>query len=165
MLAMKLAEHGSVPDSVIRAGIRRPLRQRLAESVPGECEARTETEQRFVDAMDVAPIALNTPDANAQHYEVPSEFFELVMGRHLKYSCCLYEPGSETLSDAEAAMLRCTAARAQLDHGQSILELGCGWGSLSLWMAEHYPRSRWPRRRPWMSCGGSLPTVPSRRVG
>jgi cyclopropane-fatty-acyl-phospholipid synthase len=141
-LPLALAERRQLPSSIIRAGIRRLLRQRLRESVPADCEQRAHLEHRFVEAMDAAPLALNTVDANVQHYEVPSAFFELVMGRHLKYSCCLYEEGTLALTDAETAMLERTATRAQLFDGQQVLELGCGWGSLSLWMAEHYPASR-----------------------
>ena len=95
----------------------------------------------LISRLKQSPIAINTADANSQHYELPSGFFELVLGRQLKYSGCLYPGGRETLDQAEEAMLALTAQRARLGDGERILELGCGWGSLSLWMAEHYPRS------------------------
>lgn len=87
------------------------------------------------------PVAEQTDAANEQHYEVPSRFFELSLGPHLKYSCGYWPDRVATLADSEAAMLALTAERAALDNGQDVLELGCGWGSLSLWMAEHYPQS------------------------
>jgi cyclopropane-fatty-acyl-phospholipid synthase len=100
-----------------------------------------QSDQAFAKAMDSYPIALHTADANAQHYELPERFFGLVLGPRRKYSCCLF-PGTETsLADAEAYALAETAEHADLRDGQSILELGCGWGSLSLWMAEHLPNS------------------------
>jgi cyclopropane-fatty-acyl-phospholipid synthase len=91
--------------------------------------------------MAKRPIATHTDAANAQHYEVPAAFFSLVLGPQRKYSCCLYEANAATLAEAEEAALAETAARALLANGQSILELGCGWGSLSLWMARNFPES------------------------
>jgi len=93
----------------------------------------------FAAAMAGYPIALHTEEANARHYELPAEFFATVLGPQRKYSCCLYDDGAETLAEAEEAALAATAAHAGLADGQSILELGCGWGSLSLWMARHFP--------------------------
>jgi cyclopropane-fatty-acyl-phospholipid synthase len=92
--------------------------------------------------MTAHPIAENTADANAQHYEVPAEFFRLVLGPRRKYSSCLYAAANSTLAEAEEHALSETCAHAGLADGQDVLELGCGWGSLSLWMAEHYPASR-----------------------
>ncbi|MDW8374017.1 MAG: class I SAM-dependent methyltransferase, partial [Planctomycetota bacterium] len=89
-----------------------------------------------------APIALHPEAANAQHYELPTRFFELCLGPRLKYSCCLFPTGAESLAEAEERMLALTAERAELADGQEILELGCGWGSLSLWLAERLPRAR-----------------------
>jgi cyclopropane-fatty-acyl-phospholipid synthase len=89
-----------------------------------------------------SPIAVHTVDANEQHYEVPTSFFQLVLGRHLKYSCAFWPANVSTLDEAEEAMLRMTCERAQLVDGQRVLELGCGWGSLSLFMAARYPNSR-----------------------
>jgi cyclopropane-fatty-acyl-phospholipid synthase len=92
--------------------------------------------------MTAFPIAAHTDAANEQHYELPAEFFGLVLGARRKYSCCLYGPQTRTLDEAEERALAEAAAHAGLADGQAVLELGCGWGSLSLWMAEHYPASR-----------------------
>ncbi len=142
MLLQRALESGRVPDFAIRLGIRSLLRRRLREL---EREARGDdraTLERFAARMRSGPIALATREANEQHYEVPSEFYAQVLGPHLKYSSALWSAGTSTLGEAEAAMLALTCERAGLVDGQTILELGCGWGSLSLWMAEHYPRSR-----------------------
>jgi cyclopropane-fatty-acyl-phospholipid synthase len=141
MVAIALAEHGLVPDPLLRAGIRHLLRERLVQ------EARNHTDREaalraFVARMATDELAPSPQAANRQHYEVPTELFQLVLGRHLKYSSGLWEPGTSTLDDAEAAMLALTCTRADLRDGQRVLELGCGWGSLSLWMAARYPRSR-----------------------
>lgn len=92
--------------------------------------------------LAAGPIALRTDAANEQHYEVPAEFFRLVLGPRLKYSACLWEPGTESLAAAEEAMLRLTCARAGIVDGMRVLDLGCGWGSLTLWVAEHFPACR-----------------------
>ena len=97
---------------------------------------------RFLAQLKASPIAINTKEANEQHYELPCDFFEMVMGKHLKYSSCYYKPGVTSLDVAEAEMLKLTCERAKLTNGDRILELGCGWGSLTLWMAEHFPKSR-----------------------
>lgn len=137
-----LLESGAVPDAVIRWAIRRMLRERLAEEDAGSAEANRARQQEFIALMDAGPIALRAEAANAQHYEVPAEFFAAVLGPRRKYSSALFEPGVISLADAEEAMLRLTCERAQLRDGQDVLELGCGWGSLTLWMAEHFPNSR-----------------------
>ncbi|MDR3499942.1 MAG: cyclopropane-fatty-acyl-phospholipid synthase [Parvibaculum sp.] len=133
-----LAERAPLPDPLIAAGIRylvsRTDRQ-LALADPA-------SERAFAESMRTRPIAEFTDDANAQHYELPPSFFELILGPRRKYSSCLYPTGNETLAEAEECALGETAMRAELADGQNILELGCGWGSLTLWMAEHYPRSR-----------------------
>jgi cyclopropane-fatty-acyl-phospholipid synthase len=95
----------------------------------------------FIDAMAHSTIALHPEKANAQHYEIPTEFFQRVLGPHLKYSSAFWPAGLESLAEAEEASLRETIVHADLRDGQSILELGCGWGSLTLWMAAHYPQS------------------------
>jgi cyclopropane-fatty-acyl-phospholipid synthase len=97
---------------------------------------------RFVETLRASPVAIETRAANEQHYELPCEFFELVLGRHLKYSSCYFDPGVTSLDEAEARMLALTCERARLADGDRILELGCGWGSLTLWMAERYPNAR-----------------------
>jgi len=141
MLGIALAERGLVPEPVIRAGIRLFLRDRLTQEARHFAD-REQALGRFVERMAAEELAPSPQAANQQHYEVPTEFFQLVLGRHLKYSSGLWEPGTETLDDAEAAMLAVTCARADLRDGQRVLELGCGWGSLSLWMAARYPASR-----------------------
>ena len=131
-----------VPDAVIRWQIRRLLKVRLRQEQAGGLEASHERHRLLLGQFHRAPIAVNTLAANEQHYEVPPRFFERVLGPRLKYSCALFEPGVTELGEAEERMLALTAQRAQLEDGQRVLELGCGWGSLSLWMAEHYPDSR-----------------------
>ena len=140
--AIELAEHGLLPDIAIRQGIRRLLRVRLAQLTASDCEAGGERLERFIAGMDGAGIALLTDKANEQHYEVPAAFYERVLGRHRKYSSCYWPPGVETLDGAEAEALHATCLRAELADGMDILELGCGWGSLTLFMAERFPKSR-----------------------
>jgi cyclopropane-fatty-acyl-phospholipid synthase len=140
--SMRLLERDWVPDLLIRQGIRRLLRARLAEEDQGSPQAQQAHLMKLITRLRTSPVAINTEDANLQHYEVPSAFFEHVLGPHLKYSSCYYRRPDETLGQAEANMLQLTAERAQLKDGDRILELGCGWGSLSLWMAEHFPNSK-----------------------
>ena len=140
--AVGWVEQGLVPDGVVRLGIRRLLKERLAEMHATDAEAAEEMNQAFIAAMRDAPIALLPEKANEQHYEVPAAFFARTLGPHRKYSSCFWGDGAETLAQAEAAALRLTCERAGLRDGQDILELGCGWGSLSLWMAERYRNSR-----------------------
>lgn len=141
MILDRLLESGKVPDFLIRFGIRRAIAERIAAEDPGDPEARREKLAAHIRMLRESPIAVHTDDANAQHYEVPTEFFRIVLGPHLKYSCAWWPEGVKTLAQAEEAMLRLTCERARLEDGQSVLELGCGWGSLSLWMAERYPHS------------------------
>ncbi|MEM9293111.1 MAG: cyclopropane-fatty-acyl-phospholipid synthase family protein [Acidobacteriota bacterium] len=136
-------EKGLVPDPLVRLGVRRLIAGRAAECRPGEPEGRREEEEAVVASMRSCPsVALQPEKANEQHYEVPPDFFLAVLGKHLKYSCCYFPQGNESLDQAEAEMLELTCQRADLADGQEILELGCGWGSLSLWMAANYPDSR-----------------------
>ena len=135
--ATALVEHLPLPDFVIRAGIAH-LVERTRRKLAKEGEA---VERNFVAEMDRRAVAEFTALANDQHYEVPAGFFGLVLGPRRKYSCCLYENG-DTLGAAETRALAETCAHAALCDGQNILELGCGWGSLTLWMAEHYPKAR-----------------------
>ncbi len=137
-----LLERDLLPDAVIRFGIRRLLAERLREEDKGSGEAQQQHFMQFVAQLKASPVAINTREANEQHYELPSEFFTLVLGRHRKYSSCYFDPGVDSLDTAEARMLALTCERARLQDGEDILELGCGWGSLTLWMAEHYPRAR-----------------------
>ncbi len=140
--AAALLERGLVPDALLRLAIRRLLAARLSAENAGDADAARRRTDAFAEEMRRSPIAIATSDANAQHYEVPPRLFELVLGKRLKYSCCLYDSPSTTLDEAEEAMLALTGARAQLRDGQDILELGCGWGSLTLWMAERFPLAR-----------------------
>jgi cyclopropane-fatty-acyl-phospholipid synthase len=137
--AITLTEKGLVPDPLVRWGIRRLLHQRLAEQ--RRLGPPSNAVRAFVEEMRRAPVALHTDAANEQHYEVPAEFFQAALGRHLKYSSAWWDETTPDLDAAEARMLAITAERAGLADGQRILELGCGWGSLSLWMAEHYPQA------------------------
>jgi len=137
-----LLEKNVLPDAVIRFGIRRLLAQRLrAETAPTPVEQHRRL-AAFAADLRTQPIAINTQDSKAQHYEVPTAFYQRVLGPRLKYSCCWFERGDESLAAGEEAMLRLYAERARFADGQEILELGCGWGSLSLWLAERYPHSR-----------------------
>ena len=141
-LPFKLLESDQLPDPLIRAGIRRLLAARLREEDRGDPEAQQAHFMQFVDGLRRSPVAIETQAANEQHYELPSEFFRLVLGPHLKYSSCFFDTGVSSLGEAEARMLALTCERARLADGDRILELGCGWGSLTLWMAEHYPAAR-----------------------
>jgi cyclopropane-fatty-acyl-phospholipid synthase len=134
-----LLERDLVPDVVIRIGIRRLLRQRLREEDQGNPERQQAHLMSLIARLKASPIAIETTAANAQHYEVPARFFELVLGKHLKYSSALWLERTRTLDEAEEAMLALTTERAGLVDGQRVLELGCGWGSFSLYMAEHFP--------------------------
>jgi cyclopropane-fatty-acyl-phospholipid synthase len=138
----RLLEKGVFPDWLIRIGIRRLLRQRLREEKKANCELQQEHFMSLVDELKSSPIALNTKDANEQHYEVPTDFFRLVLGKHMKYSSGYWREGVSDLDQSESDMLSLTCQRAQLENGMDILELGCGWGSLSLFMAEKFPKSR-----------------------
>lgn len=134
------AERGWIPDLVLRAGIRLLVRQRLSEEAAHDPELSAEREHSFFQKMSAAPIALVPEKANEQHYEVPAEFFQLVLGPNRKYSCCYWDERSTDLAKAEENALRITCERAGLRDGMRVLDLGCGWGSLSLWIARHYPR-------------------------
>jgi cyclopropane-fatty-acyl-phospholipid synthase len=137
-----LAERGLMPDRLLRVGIRRLCAQRLRHERAGGIEAQAARFTQRIEELRQSPIAIHTAAANAQHYELPTEFFRLCLGPRLKYSGCYYPNGDESLAEAELAMLELYGERAELQDGQHILELGCGWGSLTLWIAEHYPNSR-----------------------
>jgi len=137
-LAINAAERAPLPDAITLAGIDYlcgRTRKRLADVGPAEEEA-------FAATMKYYPVAVHTEEANEQHYEVPSEFFSLVLGPRRKYSSCFYPHSRMTLAEAEIYALRQTVEHADLKDGQTILELGCGWGSLSLFMAEQYPNAK-----------------------
>jgi cyclopropane-fatty-acyl-phospholipid synthase len=139
---IRRCERGWLPDRLIRFGMLQLLRQRLRDEALDNGEVRAQRLNRLLDDLRASPIAIETQAANTQHYEVPAAFFRAHLGPHLKYSCCLYPAGNETLAQAEAAMLARYAERAELADGQRILDLGCGWGSLSLWLAARYPGAR-----------------------
>ena len=131
-----LAERRLIPDSLIRWGIRNQLKQHslfLANN--------PKSDQSWIEDLSKGPIAECTDTSKEQHYEVPTEYFKSVLGSHLKYSSCFWNEATTSLEMAEANMLRLSCEHAELENGQTVLELGCGWGSLSLWMAEHYPES------------------------
>lgn len=137
-----MAERGLVPDALLRLGIRRLCEQRLAEEHAGGIEAQSRRYDALLHSLRSSPLAIHTDAANAQHYELPPAFFANCLGARFKYSSCYYPTGGETLDQAEEAMLALYVERAQLADGQDILELGCGWGSLTLWMAERLPNAR-----------------------
>ncbi|MBT8082881.1 MAG: cyclopropane-fatty-acyl-phospholipid synthase family protein [Gammaproteobacteria bacterium] len=139
--ALNWTELGLVPDTVIRAGIRRLLESKRREIHSGDVEFAADAMNRFVAHMDESPVALVPDLANEQHYEVPADFFELVMGEHLKYSCGYWPQGVSSLTDSERTALGVTTERARIEDGMSVLDLGCGWGSLSLWIAGRFPDS------------------------
>ena len=137
---INLIERGWIPDILIRSGIRQLLKKRLSDekiifNKAGNINV-------FSDNLCSRPIAVETSKANDQHYELPVSFFNLVLGKHKKYSSCYWGDGANTLDEAEKSSLHITCERAELSDDMEILELGCGWGSLSLWMAEKYPNSR-----------------------
>jgi cyclopropane-fatty-acyl-phospholipid synthase len=134
-VGMSLAERGWLPTGVVRAGIKSLLRQRIAELDRGA------SDDELIAKLLRSPIALETDKANEQHYELPPEFFEIALGPFLKYSSAYWPDDVAKLGDAEERMLGLTCERADLADGLDILELGCGWGSLSLFMARRYPNS------------------------
>ena len=137
-----LAERGLLPDALLRLGIRRLCTQRLRDEHAGDPDAAARRNAALVEELRRSPVAIHTDAANRQHYELPPGFFTQCLGPRLKYSGCYYPTGDETLAQAEEAMLALYVRRAELADGQDILELGCGWGSLTLWMAEHLPNAR-----------------------
>jgi cyclopropane-fatty-acyl-phospholipid synthase len=132
------AERVPLPDIVIRAAIQRLCSRTATRLASGNAES----DASFADEMAARGIAEYTGEANAQHYEVPSAFFAKVLGPNRKYSSCFYKESASTLQEAEEESLRQTVEHADLHDGQSILELGCGWGSLSLWMARQFPNAQ-----------------------
>jgi cyclopropane-fatty-acyl-phospholipid synthase len=141
-LLLELAERGVLPDPLIRLGIRMLDRMRLRTEARSNCEAELRAKQEFLARLRQSPVALVPDMANFQHYEIPPEFFRNVLGKNLKYSGCWWPVGVDSLDAAEDAMLELCGRRAELSNGQQILELGCGWGSMTLWMAARFPQSR-----------------------
>ncbi len=136
------AETRALPDWLIRFGIRRLNRQRLAEEARRHNPDPRRAQAAFVEILKASPIAIETDRANEEHYELPPLFFEKVLGRHLKYSCCYWRDDTADLDAAEAAMLELSAERAEIEDGMDILDLGCGWGSFSLWAASRFAGSQ-----------------------
>ena len=141
-LLIKLAEKGLLPDSFIRFGIKRLCSERLEKATSFSDEDMEKEHAAWIEVLKKSPIALVPEKANEQHYEVPPRLFELVLGNKLKYSSGFWPEGVSSLDQSESAMLDLTSERAGLIDGQDILELGCGWGSLTLYMAEHFPKSK-----------------------
>ncbi len=136
-LLIRIAETGWVPDAWVRMGIRRLLLRRLSTEV--RKAAAGDSSRLLTEDLRRGPIAVETWEANRQHYELPPAFFRLMLGPHLKYSSCHWSSPDQTLEQAEAEMLALTCERAGIEDGMYVLDLGCGWGSLSLWVAERYP--------------------------
>lgn len=141
-LGVQLAERGWVPDLVLWHAMQRQCGQRLREEDRGSAELNLQRKRELVERLRSSPIALVPEKANEQHYELPPSFFGRVLGPHRKYSCCLWKPETTSLAEAEDDALAVTCERAEIQDGQRILELGCGWGSLSLWMADRYPNAQ-----------------------
>ena len=140
-LTNTLLEKNLIPDILIRYGIRSLLQKKLDEETRLLKQLGAAQKLTLVNFLKASPIAVNTKEANQQHYEVPTEFFKRGMGRHMKYSSGLWEKTTD-FDQSEEDMLILTAQRAQLQDGQAVLELGCGWGSLSLFMAARFPNSQ-----------------------
>jgi cyclopropane-fatty-acyl-phospholipid synthase len=142
MWYLNLVEKNIIPDWLIRYKIRDLLKSRLKDEYVGNNEERQVRFMDLIDELKSSPIAVNTIDANEQHYEVPTAFYQLVMGDHLKYSCGYWKDNQSDQNTSEKDMLEITAKRAELSNDQNILELGCGWGSLTLFMAAKFPNSK-----------------------
>jgi cyclopropane-fatty-acyl-phospholipid synthase len=137
-----LLAKGLIPDALIRIGIRHRLAGTLAPFGQLDCGQRQERLMQHIAELRASPVAISTDEANEQHYELPTRFFTRVLGTHMKYSSGYWEPGVTDIETSEARMLALTCERADLQDGQRILELGCGWGSLTLWMAARFPNSK-----------------------
>ncbi len=142
MTLISMAESGWMPDALIRVGIRRLLAKRLRVIAGDNGRDRESRQVALLEELRTSRLAVATDQANQQHYEVPAEFFQQVLGPRLKYSGCFFADGATTLAQAEDEMLRQTCERAEVSDGMRVLELGCGWGSLTLWIAEHFPQSQ-----------------------
>ena len=139
---IKLSEKKLIPDSVIRYGIRTLLRKRIGSLVSINPETNIQNKIDFIHKMNSSKIALVPELANKQHYEIPANFYKYCLGRHRKYSSCYWEDNTKDLDEAELLSLKLTTRHAKLTNCQNILELGCGWGSLTLWMAKKFPKSK-----------------------
>jgi len=141
-MIFNLLEKNVIPDFLIRIGIRRLLSARLIDENKGSIEKNREALQGYIEALKKSPVAINTKDANEQHYEVPTEFYKLCLGKRLKYSGGYWPSGVSTLDASEESMLALSCQRARLQDGHTVLDLGCGWGSLTLYIAEKFPNCK-----------------------
>jgi len=137
-----MLDGGYVPNAIIRVGIRQQLQSRLNEIRSTSLSDAYEKKMKYISLLRTRPIAIETATANEQHYEVGTGVLAACLGPRMKYSCCLYPKGGETLAQAEIAMLETYVEKAQLKDGMSILDLGCGWGSGALYFAETLPNSK-----------------------
>ncbi len=137
-----LLERNMIPDPIIRIGIRGLLKDKLIEENNFKAKFGSQRKTELIKFLKSSPIAVNTKEANEQHYELPTEFFQLVMGKHMKYSSGFWKEGVTDFDTSEEDMLALTVERAELRDGMTILELGCGWGSLTLFMAKKFPQSQ-----------------------
>lgn len=128
-----------IPDALIRIGIRSRLKDTLKPYEKLDCEGRQAALMKHIRELKESPVAIATDEANEQHYELPTAFFRKVLGPHMKYSSGYWDPETTNIETSEARMLKLSCERAELENGHRILELGCGWGSLTLWMAKEYP--------------------------
>ncbi|WP_367899231.1 cyclopropane-fatty-acyl-phospholipid synthase family protein [Leptospira sp. WS58.C1] len=141
-LIYTLMERDVFPDWLIRFRIRQLLRLRLRTEDKGSLEKNQEHLIQYVNALKQSPIAVDTQAANEQHYEVPAAFFKLVMGKYMKYSSGYWTSPDVGIDESERTMLDLTCERAEIENGMNVLDLGCGWGSISLYIAEKYPKSK-----------------------
>ncbi len=142
MNPLELAERALLPDWIIRLGIRWLLASRLRVERSRSADEPRAYLKQFIEELRRSPMVVAADAANEQHYEVPAEFFKAVLGPQLKYSCCFWPDPQTTLAQAEEAMIEVFCRRAEIEDGMDILELGCGWGSLCLWIAPRLPRCR-----------------------
>ena len=138
-LINEILERGLLPDWLIRGGIRNLLKQRLEEEDRGSIEENHKHKMSFIEGLKKSPIAIHTQDANEQHYEVPTSFYQSVLGKRLKYSGGYWTDSSFGLNKSEEAMLELSCKRAKLENGHRVLDLGCGWGSVTFYVAENFP--------------------------
>jgi cyclopropane-fatty-acyl-phospholipid synthase len=141
-MVMPIVERNLVPDALIRMGIRQELSGDLQRVRNMTITQQKEKEMEFVDEIKTMPIAIAQASANEQHYEVSDEFYRLVLGSQLKYSCCYFNTPDSTLDEAENAMFELYCSRAELEDGMNLIDLGCGWGSLTFYLAQRYPHSK-----------------------
>ena len=141
-LLIMLAEKKLIPDFMIRRGIRILLKKRIQSLVSNNPEKNIQDKIQFIENMNFSSIAEVPELANEQHYEIPAEFYNYCLGKHKKYSSCYWNEKTKNLNEAELLSLQLTSKHAKLTNGLNILELGCGWGSLTLWMAKQYPKSK-----------------------